>query len=79
MAFPPPLTDRDPIYNPAFASQGYYIATEYVRRQKLEFRITPDMVDDFASWDTGYVKRGEFPSSVQVLIIGAEKDNVMPL
>jgi hypothetical protein len=55
------------------------MATETVRRQVLEFKITPDMVEDFASWDTSYVRRGEFPADVQVLVVGAEKDQVMPL
>jgi hypothetical protein len=72
-------TVRDPIYNPAFEKHGYYMATETVRRQVLEFKITPDMVQDFASWDTSYVRRGEFPADVQVLVVGAEKDQVMPL
>ncbi|KDQ14982.1 hypothetical protein BOTBODRAFT_299924 [Botryobasidium botryosum FD-172 SS1] len=69
--------DRDNLYAPQFASHGYYTWKATVAGKATSHHIYPEHVDEFASWDTSYLKT-QVPPAVHVLTLHGLADKVVP-
>ncbi|KAN0064833.1 hypothetical protein ACQY0O_001890 [Thecaphora frezii] len=73
-----PPADRDPIYLPAFAAEGFYRWKVKVAGQAREVRVYPSDVDTFANFPIqDHVAR--FPTQTDVLLIQGTKDQTVPV
>ncbi len=61
----------------SFKVQGHYTMTVTVARKLTSFKIFPEDLEQFESWDTSIVW-DHFPSSVDVLTIHGLSDQVVP-
>ncbi|EPQ30370.1 uncharacterized protein PFL1_01896 [Pseudozyma flocculosa PF-1] len=72
------IHDRDPLYQPAFAAEGFYRWKVKVAGQKREVHIYPKDVEDFAVWPIEkYV--AEFPTKTDVLLVSGTADETVPV
>jgi len=71
------IHDRDKLYAPQFASHGYYTWKATVAGKAISHPIYPEDVEQFASWDTSYL-RTQVPPGVHILTLQGLADKVVP-
>jgi len=61
----------------SFEDQGHHIMTATVARKLTHFKIFPEDLKAFTSWDTSFVW-DQFPSNIDVLTVHGLSDQVVP-
>ncbi|PWY99516.1 alpha/beta-hydrolase [Testicularia cyperi] len=72
------IHERDPIYIPAFAKEGFYRLRVRVAGIEKEVHLYPSQIEDFANWPTRQITR-DFPKKTDVLLIHGTADKTVPV
>ncbi|SPO23823.1 uncharacterized protein UTRI_03647_B [Ustilago trichophora] len=71
------IHERDPVYLPAFAQEGFFRWQARVAGQDKEVHVFPEQVEQFAAWPTREIALA-FPYNTDVLLIHGTADKSVP-
>ncbi|SNX83844.1 uncharacterized protein MEPE_02552 [Melanopsichium pennsylvanicum] len=71
------IHERDPVYLPAFAKEGFFRWQARVAGQDKELHVYPEQVEQFAAWPTREIALA-FPYNTDVLLIHGTADKSVP-